>query len=82
MMDEILPGLIQNLGFFGPAAFLGWWIIKNQRADIVAERDRYMAELAQVRERNQQLTDRVFTLAESSARTLQELTAAVRALDH
>ncbi len=75
---DIFTGFVTNLGFFGPAAWLGWWIIRNQRSDLISQRDDYMEQLKVERERNAELTDRVIQLAQSGERTLAELTAAVR----
>ncbi len=78
MDGEILTGFVTNLGFFGPAAFLGWWIINKQRQDLLAQRDDYLEQLKTERDRNAALTDRVIALAQSGERTVAELTAAVR----
>lgn len=83
-----LQALLSNLGIFAPVAWLGWWIIKNQRSDIIAERDRYADTLAKERiehaqaeeaerKRNDALADRVFALADSSNKTIKELSSAI-----
>lgn len=76
--NDILTGFVTNLGFFGPAAFLGWWIIRKQREDLIAQRDDYAEQLKTERDRNAALTDRVIQLAQSGERTVSELAAAVR----
>lgn len=34
-----LQGLLSSLGVFAPLAAFAWWVIKNQRADLIRERD-------------------------------------------
>ncbi len=72
-----VQGLISSLGVFAPLAAFAWWVIKNQRADLIRERDAYAAALVRERARNDALADRVFALAESSNRTAQEISAAI-----
>lgn len=78
MDQQVLSGFLSNLGFFGPAAALGWWVIRTLRADLTAERDEAKAQLEAAQKRNDQLTDRVITLAQSVERTMAELTQAIR----
>lgn len=77
-LDQVFAGFLSNLGFFAPAALLGWWVIKTLRADLTKERDDAKDELTKAQARNDQLTDRVITLAQSVERTMAELTAAIR----
>jgi len=77
-VSAALTGFLSNLGFFGPAAVLGWWVITTLRKDLTKERDEARADLAKAQSRNDQLTDRVITLAQSVERTMAELTTAIR----
>lgn len=66
-MDEIFKQMLPSLGAFAPAALLGFWIIRNLSDQLKAER-----------ERNNLLTDRVITSAQSTAQVLAELRAALK----
>lgn len=76
--SQVLTGFLSNLGFFGPAAVLGWWVIMTLRKDLTSERDEARADLAKALARNDLLTDRVINLAQSTERTMAELAAAIR----
>jgi hypothetical protein len=76
--SQALSGFLSNLGFFGPAAVLGWWVIMTLRKDLTRERDEARADLAKAQARNDLLADRVITLASSVERTMAELAAAIR----
>jgi len=81
-LTNAVSGFFSNLGFFAPAAALGWWIIHTQRSDLIKERDEARADLSKEREearkRNDALTDRVIALAQSVERTMAEFIAAIR----
>ncbi len=76
-MEQILTGFFSNLGFFAPAAALGWWIIKTQRTDLISERDTARADLAAADKRVEELTDRVIVLAQSVEKTMAQFVAAI-----
>lgn len=66
-MDELIKQLLPSLGAFAPVAVLGWWFLKTLREDLKQERDR-----------NQELTDKLIALSDSTARTLSDLTNVIR----
>lgn len=66
-MDEALSQILPSLGAFAPVAFLGWWII-----------NRLNKQIETLQARNDHLTDRVFTLGQSTAQVLAELRASLK----
>lgn len=58
-----------QLGFCGLLLAFGWWLVRQQNAQLKTERDR-----------NQALTDKVISMAESMAKTAAELTNAVKGI--
>lgn len=78
MLEQAAEGLISNLGVFAPCAAIGWWVIRTQRTDLTKERDDARADLADCRKRNEELSDRVITLAQGVERTMADLAAAIR----
>lgn len=69
-MDEALSQILPSLGAFAPAAFLGYWIIK-----------RLNSQIEELQKRNDLLTDRVFTLGQTTAQVLAELKASLKGGD-
>lgn len=67
-LDLVKTGWAQ-LGFLGLLLAFGWWLIRLQTAQLKNERDR-----------NQALTDKVITMADSMARTASELTNSIKGL--
>ncbi len=66
-MDELVSQLLPSLGAFGPAAILGWWVI-----------NRLNKQIEYHQKRNDELTDKVFTLGASTAQVLAELRASLK----
>lgn len=66
-MDDILKQLLPSLGAFAPAAFLGWWIIRDQSRRLEAAETR-----------NRDLTDKVIEASTRTAQVLAELKAALK----
>ena len=66
-MDDLLSQILPSLGAFAPVSFLGWWVI-----------NRLNKQIEDLQKRNDALTDRVFTLGQSTAQVLAELRAAVK----
>lgn len=81
-INSFLPSLFSSLGFFGPVALLGWWVINTQRKDLQAERDRYRDALLEEKKRSDALVGRVFALAETNDKTIRELTSAISDATH
>lgn len=66
-MDELISQLLPGLGAFGPCAVLGWWVI-----------NRLNKQIEELQKRNDLLTDRVFTMGQTTAQVLAELKAALK----
>ena len=81
-INNYIPSLLSSFGFFGPVAWLGWWIINTQRKDLQAERDRYKEALLEEKKRSDALVNRVFALAETNDKTIKELTVAISDATH
>lgn len=78
LLEHAISGFLVNLGFFGPAAAIMWWVIKTQRSDAEEERKLLLAALKFSSERNQALEDRIIELARSMERTMAEFAAVIR----
>ena len=66
-IEQLLSQILPSLGAFAPAAILGWYMISRQGKQI-----------EDLQKRNDALTDRVFTLGQSTAQVLAELKAALK----
>ena len=66
-MDDLLSQILPSLGAFAPAAILGWWVI-----------NRLNKQIEYHQKRNDELTDKVFTLGASTAQVLAELRASLK----
>ena len=66
-MDELLSQILPSLGAFAPAAILGWCVI-----------NRLNKQIEYHQKRNDELTDKVFTLGASTAQVLAELRASLK----
>lgn len=66
-MEEILKSILPSLGAFGPAALLGWWVIKTQQG-IIAAKDA----------RIENLTNQVIALGTTTATVITELKNAIK----
>lgn len=66
-MDEAFRQILPSLGAFAPVAFLGWWII-----------NRLNKQIEELQKRNDSLTDRVFTLGQTTSQVLAELRASLK----
>lgn len=67
MDDSVITQLSPYLGAFTPVAVLGWWIIHRLNKQIEYHQ-----------KRNDELTDKVFTLGASTAQVLAELRASLK----
>jgi hypothetical protein len=65
--QSIISQLLPSLGAFGPLAFFGWFVI-----------NRLYKQIEDLQKRNDALTDRVFTLGQSTAQVLAELRASLK----
>jgi hypothetical protein len=80
MGTEWIGTFLSNLGFFGPAAAIMWWVIKTQREDLKDERDKARGETAALQARNEKLTERLLAIAEGDGKTMASIAEALKAL--
>ena len=66
-IEQLLSQILPSLGAFAPAALLGWYVINRQGKQIEYHQ-----------KRNDELTDKVFTLGASTAQVLAELRASLK----
>ncbi len=77
-MDEILREFAGPLGAFAPAAFLGWWIIRELQRALAAERGAHLETIKTKDARIEKLTDQVITMGSNQSAGLTEIRAALR----
>lgn len=79
-MDDasIFSQLAPSLGAFLPVCALGWWLINRLSKQIEALQAQHVAERKEWTDRNNALTDRVFTMGQTTAQVLAELRASLK----